>query len=133
MHKTCTQKQNDRWETNSKQAFSSEKQPDGQGATSKGKMEVTASPFPTRSVFPCRNSVFSWDQSTVQSVHCVFNVSDGYFSFLKVLFGCVCFFFYNLLGLFHRVCFFLMVLILVTSLIFLSTLILSLLFSSSLI
>lgn len=65
MHKTCTQKQYDRWESNSKQAFSSEKQPDGQGATSKGKMEVTATPFPTRSVFPCMNSVFSWDQPTV--------------------------------------------------------------------
>lgn len=69
MHKICTRKQNNGWETNSKQAFSSKKQPDGQGAMSQGKMEVTASPFPMRSIFQCINSVFSWDQSTVQSVH----------------------------------------------------------------
>lgn len=83
MQKICPGKQNNGWDTNSKQAFSSEEQPDGQGAMSKGKTEVTASPFPTRSVFQCSNSVFIWHQSTVQSVHWVFDVSDDIFHFWK--------------------------------------------------
>lgn len=61
MLQICTGKQNNGWETNSKQAFYRE-EPDGQGAMSTGKMKVTASPFPIRSIFQCIQSVFSWDQ-----------------------------------------------------------------------
>ena len=76
MCKICALKQNKEWGNNSKQACTSKKQPDGQNVMSKGKMKVTASQFPIRSIFQCISSVFRWVKSTVQSVHQVFNVSD---------------------------------------------------------
>lgn len=131
MCKICALKQNKEWGNNSKQACTSKKQPDGQNVMSKGKMKVTASQFPIRSIFQCISSVFRWVKSTVQSVHQVFNVSDYISKTYFQMFHLVVFvFFFNVFLVFFMVSVFPHGFDPSSILTILSTLILSLPFSS---
>ena len=129
MHKMCTLKQNKGWGTNWKQAFACFREAARwERCNVQRQNEITAS-FLSSGVLNLSSA----------GTNLLFNLSTEFVMSLTVFFiskssiWLHLFLFSNLLGLFHGVCFFLIVLTLVTSWTILSMLILSLLFSSSLI